>query len=440
MWSKTMMTLIAAVLLLSAQDDATKKEVEDLKRRVQELEKKQGASAQVESQNKSKITFYGFLRLDIIRDDSRAEIPGGAAQMGLIGYVRSEDPTAPAAIRAGKNGADHEQLTLHPRLSRFGMDFAGPNVGMLWEAKLSGKLEIDFYNGGSESREIPRIRHAYLKLGWDNVSFLAGQTSDCISPIFPAINADMVMWGSGNLGDRRPQIRTDVWGNIGDGVLSFAVMAGLTGADDAQSLGVVNASGALLNGQMSGVPTLQARLGYKVPFIWEKQNLDFGIWGHYAWERTDTRINNQNWFESWAAGFDLTLPLYESCLWIKVEGWMGADLDDVRGGIFQGINNRGQEIRSKGGFAELGVKPVAWWTMWAGYSTDDPANMDLTPVGVGGGNSAGRSWNRVYYIKSELTFDSFTIGFEYHYWVTEYIGGFSDGDDNRVALYFMYRF
>ncbi len=436
MWVLALLMMAAPAI---AQDD--KAEIEKLKKRVDELEKKQSvspaqaAATEVATVNKSTVKFHGFIRLDVIYDDSRAEIPGGATQMGLIGYVRSEDPAAPAAIRARSD--DNDAMTIHPRLSRFGMDFNGGTVGMLWEAKLTGKIEIDFYNGGSESRDTPRMRHAYLKLMWDNVSFLAGQTSDLISPLFPIINLDMVMWGAGNLGDRRPQIRTDVWAGVGDGTLTWSIEAGLTGAVDGQ---VINATDGKLNGQIAGLPTLQTRLGYKTPFIWEKQNLEIGVWAHYAWEDVDARINGQNRFESWAAGVDLSIPLYESCLWLKMEAWMGANLSDVRGGIFQDINANGQEIRSRGGFIELGIKPMAWLQFFIGYSTDDPARRDLTPVGVGGGNSTGRNSNRIYYFATHMTFDAFKIGVEYHHWTTEYIGGLDDGTDNRVVLFFMYTF
>ena len=71
---------------------------------------------------KSKFRLYGFLRLDAIYDDSRpnnTQIPA---------YIRSEDPAAPAAIASAPNSED---LTIHPRLSRFGLDFFGPEIAPL---------------------------------------------------------------------------------------------------------------------------------------------------------------------------------------------------------------------------------------------------------------------------------------------------------------------
>ena len=199
---------------------------------------------------KSRFRLYGFLRLDAIYDDSRpnhTQIPG---------FIRSEDPAAPAAIGSARNSDD---LTIHPRLTRFGLDFFGPETESLGGAKTSGKAEIDFYNlPSSESRNAPRMRHAYLKLAWDDVSFLAGQTSDVISPIFPVVNPDFVMWGAGNIGDRRPQFRLEWTPQAGPGNFTLQGEVGLASADDLQDLDPA-AAGAFRDGEASGKPTLQAR-------------------------------------------------------------------------------------------------------------------------------------------------------------------------------------
>ncbi|NJL28212.1 MAG: hypothetical protein HC897_10120 [Thermoanaerobaculia bacterium] len=64
---------------------------------------------------KSKMSFYGFLRLDAIYDDSQTN----GIQIPTL--VLSEDP------RLG--GGGHDSSNLHPRLTRFGMNYAGPQIG-----------------------------------------------------------------------------------------------------------------------------------------------------------------------------------------------------------------------------------------------------------------------------------------------------------------------
>jgi hypothetical protein len=121
----------------------------------------------------NKIKLYGFLRLDTIFDSQQ---PNNSQ---IILFVKSPDP------RAGGN--ENGDFTMHPRLTRLGIDWSGPRIAKLGDARLSGKLETDFQNGGTESRQIIRIRHAYLNLGWKEFSILAGQTWDTISPLFPTV-------------------------------------------------------------------------------------------------------------------------------------------------------------------------------------------------------------------------------------------------------------
>jgi hypothetical protein len=141
----------------------------------------------------NKVKLYGFLRLDLDFDSQRPS-------NGQIPFFI----TTPDARAGGSGNGD---FSMHPRLTRFGLDYTGPTVAKLKDAKLTGKFEADFENGGSESRQIIRIRHAYLRLGWKDFSITGGQTWDVVSPLFPTVNHDSLMWNAGNVGDRRPQLR-----------------------------------------------------------------------------------------------------------------------------------------------------------------------------------------------------------------------------------------
>lgn len=417
------------------------KTLREQERRIAELERKLAEARPAEAEKdksglvhwneltvgSSKFKLYGFLRVDAIFDDSRP------SNTHTIAFIRSEDPTAPASIGNDENDGD---FTIHPRLTRIGLDFDGPVVATLGDMKTTGKLEIDFYNNGlagqSESRQAIRLRHGYMKLTWGDFFFLGGQTMDVISPIWPAVNPDLVMWGAGNLGDRRPQLRLEYTPAVGDGRLILQGAIGLSGADDNSDLDAAGTFGAgFRDGETSSRPTIQGRLAYRFP-LWEKQNFELGVWGHRAWEEPDTRFNGENDFDSHALGLDLTLPLFRDMLWVKGELWEGKNVDDVRGGIFQGINTvTGREISSIGGFAEVGVKPLSWYTISAGYSTDDPQNSDL--------NAGGRAQNQIWYFSQRASFDPVEFGIDYLYWKTKYIG-FDAGDDNRVQAFVSYKF
>lgn len=372
----------------------------------------------------SMFTLYGYLRVDAIRDDSRPN------NTQLPAFIRSEDPTAPAAFGAKSHDPD---FNLHPKLTRVGLDFKGPQVSGLGDPKLTGKLETDFYNAtATESREALRIRVAYLQLTWNNFAVYGGQMWDVISPLFPIVNPDLVMWGAGNLADRRPQIRGEWWTNVGDSKLTLTGMLGATSAVDAQDLD----ANTYRDGDASARPTLQARAGWKTT-IGEKQQLDFGIWAHNAAEQTDTAFGTtaQRNFDSSAYGIDLTIPIYQDVVWVKGELWTGRNLDDVRGGILQGINSAGQEIKSRGGFGEIGFKATDHTRLYAGWSFDDPDNDDL----IVSPTNAPRSRNAIAYAAAEWEFKPVKFGLHYLRWTTGY-KGFDDGDDNRFQFYAQYSF
>ncbi|MBI3845327.1 MAG: hypothetical protein HY292_11895 [Planctomycetes bacterium] len=430
-----------------AQDlQSLEKKIEDQQRQIDELRAMKGGSASAAATNDkdkaaddtvhwkelrvgdSKFKIYGFLRLDAIYDDSRPN------NTQTVGFILSEDPAAPAGSTAGhRNKPD---FTMHPRLTRFGIDFDGPTVSGLSDAKLTGKLEVDFYNNGlqpqAESREALRLRHGWLRMGWDDFSILAGQTNDVISPLFPIVNPDFVMWGAGNLGDRRPQLRAEYAPKIDDDskVISQGEI-GLTGANDNQDLDAAGANGSgFRDGETSGLPTFQGRLAYATTV--DKQPLEVGAWGHYAWDKPDTQFGGKNRFSSYALGIDYKIPVYEDRLWVKGELWTGANLSDVRGGILQGINKTtGEEIAARGGWAEVGFKPETWWTLAAGWSTDDPDNNDLP--------SGARSLNRIWYLATRFQWKPVEMGVDFLHWKTEY-QGFGDGTDNRVQAFVSYSF
>jgi hypothetical protein len=363
----------------------------------------------------NQLKFYGFLRLDLDVDSQRANND----QAPL--FITSADP------RIGKPGAG--DFSMHPRLTRFGVDYSGPRIAALGDTKLSGKLELDFANGGLESRPIIRIRHGYLKMDWDHqVSILAGQTFDLVSPLFPTVNTDTLMWNAGNPGDRRPQFRLAWEPKSGQGQWSFSGAAGLTGAIDGQDLD----NNGYRDGEESGMPNAQARVGYAHSSWVKDQRASFGVSGFYGWLNTSRAIAGRTDFHSQLVNLDYTLPL-NSRLSLRGEGWWGRNLSDVRGGAGQGINlANGREIRARGGWSELSLRLFRRWSLHPGYTTDDPVDADI-PGG-------GRTRNRAFYVGNRITpGGNFLFGFDYLRWRTDY-KGFLPGISNRVNIFLQYNF
>lgn len=367
-----------------------------------------GASAQtvaapVQAEaNKSAVSFYGFARFDVIFDGSRPN-----------------SFQSPTFIRSEAAGAENRgNLVMHPRLTRFGVNYRAPNDGT--GPAVLANLEIDFQNGGSNSRAIPRYRHAFLQMRWGPHALLAGQTWDVVSPLFPTVNADTLMWNVGNMGDRRPQLRYAYEPKTG---LNLRAAIGLTGAVDN-----LDADGNGVNdGEASQTPNFQWRLGYTAA----GGKLFVGASAHYARLHTDTAIAGENDFTSHSIGADADLRLTPSVA-VRAEAWMGSNLGDFRGGIGQSFNvTTGRAVESRGGWVELGLRRGRYG-LSTGLTIDDPQDGEVA--------DGAPTQNRAWYVTNQLRVASpVTAGVDYIYWRTEF-KGVNEGTDNRVNAYLAYTF
>jgi len=397
--------------------------------------KSQGLSLTV---GETSIKFYGFVRLDMHYDDSHPN------NTQLISCIKSEDKNAAAALPGVAEMPNSADFTMSARLTRFGVDVTSPTIAMLGDARASAKIEIDFLaNGGSEavsiSRAVPRMRLAYLKLAWDDFSILAGQGWDVFSPLNPTVNGEFVMWGAGNLGDRRPMIMADYHPAVAGGTLILQGEVGLTGAVDNQNLDVGAVTTTVRDGEASAVPTFMARIAYKHPHLWvEKKTFEVGVWGDFAKEHLDRLPAGytENRFTSTGFGLDVTLPLHD-LVDIRGEVWGGKNLDDVRGGILQGISNvdGGTEVRSRGYWIEAAVKPLDWYTLHLGTSRDNPFNHDIAAPVAATNAPAGAVDNHVFYVGNRFNLGGgLLLGFDYLHWTTQWRGDLANGTDNRFSV------
>ncbi len=388
------------------------------------------------------LKFYGFLRADMFYDTQH---PNNVLVPAAIKASENDANAAAFPGVAAKKGS--EDFEVSARLTRFGFDITGPKVEKIG-AKVSGKLEIDFYstNVVSDSRAEPRMRHAYVKLAWDDFYVLAGQTSDIISPLFPSVNSDLVMWGAGNLGDRRPQFQFGFTPKVGEGMVSAVLEMGVTGANDGQNLDAAASGVTYLDGVSSGLPTIQGRLGYKGPHFWLKEKkFEIGAWAHYAQEKLETApfgAFTEDKFTSSAFGLDLTLPIIDM-LQIKGEAWSGKNVDDVRGGIFQGVTsfNGGTEIKARGYWAEFELKADDWYALSVGVSVDNPIDEAIANPAAGTNAPTGATSNKIIYVANRFMLgNGLTIGADLLHWTTTWGGNLEDGVDNRVNIFVQWNF
>jgi hypothetical protein len=373
--------------------------------------------------NASQFELYGFVRLDGVYDDSRMQHNQHAF------WVLSEDSRFCPQ--------DDSHLTVHPRLTRLGLRMQPKDIGD--GVKARAVLEVDFQNGGSESREILRMRVGYFEITRSDFIFRAGQDWDVISPLYPGVHLGGLMWNAGNLGDRHPQAWLAWKPGVADGDISTTIASGLTGAVDNKDL---DANG-LLDGSESGQPFLQARIGTEQS-LWTNRPSKAGLWGHWAKEEM-TANGELTTCESWVAGFDASIPL-TGRVSIEAEGWVGENLSDLRGGIGQGVNALTcREVGARGGWAQLAINPVDKWRAYVGGTVDDPDNDDvpsLDDVQTAGLpiRATGRTLNWSVFVSNHFRpWQPVQVGFEYQYWVTEF-RGLNKGVSNRYNLHFGFYF
>jgi hypothetical protein len=352
--------------------------------------------------NKSAVSFYGMARLDLIFDDSR---------------VNSFQ--APTFVRSEADGAENRgNFNMHPRLTRFGVNYRAAQVA--GGPAVSGRLELDWQNGGSNSRAIPRYRHAFLQMSWGAHSLLAGQTWDIISPLFPTVNADSLMWNAGNMGDRRPQLRYSYEPKAG---LNLRAGIALTGAID--NLDADN--NGIPDGEASQTPGFQGRVGYNTA----NGKVLFGASTHYARLHTDTPLAGNTDFGSHSFGVDVELR-FTAMVTVKGEAFTGSNLGDLRGGAGQALNvPLGREIDSHGGWVELGLRRGKYG-FTTGFTMDDPADADVAASGI--------TQNRAWYVTNQFRVaPPVMAGVDYIYWRTQFKGA-NNGTDNRVNAYIAFTF
>lgn len=418
-------SLLAFVSVAGAADAAS--ENAELKKRVEKLDKElaelkqviSGQSQATEALPTKKplwssldIQLYGYLKLDAAYDTSRTDV-GNFAR-----WVEREN-----------TNSNDDQFNMTARQSRFGAMITGPDSG---DMKTSGRVEVDFYEGGSENKARLMMRHAYMKMDWpaDRFSVIAGQTSDVISPLVPTTVNYSVAWWTGNIGYRRPQIRlTKELGldNGNDLKLEGAI---------ARTIGRGDAVGGTESGEDSGKPTLQGRVSTTVD-LFEVAPAAVGLSGHYGREEYDTAPNGSNRdFTTWSLNVDFVQPV---CDWltIKSELFTGENLSAYLGGIGQGVTtdagpNQYDEIGSAGGWVAASLGPWDNNRFNVGLAMDDVDRGDV--------DEGARTLNRSVFANMFCSLSkNVDWAVEVSHWKTDYAGN-GDAESVRFQTAFIYKF
>ncbi len=357
-------------------------------------------------------TFYGYIKLD-------ASLDSALTNNGDFAYL----------VLPYAEGEEHSEFNMTANQTRLGVVFDGPGSD---DVDVSGRIEFDFYGGGGENKANPMLRHAYLEMKFAAVDVLAGQTSDIVSPIVPTTINYIVLWKSGDIGYRRPQIRLTKAMDISDGT-------GITAAVSAnRSMGRGN------DGEAIGMPSFQGRLAVSTKLMGDRPMIVGvgGLWGREESTHADS-LGATTVYELEQTGIavDAVIPIGDM-LTLKGQYFTGKNLAQYLGGIGQGIaeipveearNYEPVEIETSGWWAQISVKASDAVAINVGAGSDDPEIPE-------GDIANNLEKNTTYYGNVIWSVaPSATIGAEYAMFETEYVGG-ETYENNRMQLSFMYKF
>jgi hypothetical protein len=361
-------------------------------------------------------TFYGYIKLDASYDSAMTN-DGDFAYI-VLPYEDEKDA----------------EFNMTAKQTRFGVKFDGGGTDAVG---MSGIIEFDFYGGGAENKPNPMLRKAYMLFKTSAVDILAGQTSDVISPIVPTTLNYIVLWKSGDIGYRRPQIRLTKAVKVADDTkLKFAVSANRSMGRDKNG------------GETVGMPSFQGRVAVGTKLMGGVAEL--GVSGLMGREEAVSAADTTTYeLDQSVVAVDLSLPLGEMVT-LKGQYFKGSNLAHYLGGVGQGIaeipaegagNTELVEIEASGWWTQLTVKPNQSWQFNVGAGSDDP-ELDEDDTA---GNDLEK--NTTYFGNAIWTVTpSAVVGVEYAMIETEYMVR-DEGEtttesyqNSRLQLSFMYKF
>lgn len=259
-------------------------------------------------------------------------------------------------------------------------------------ASFSGEMDVDFYGGQHPSaggRAFPnlRIRRARADLAWSGLSVMIGQDAPPIVELNPSSLAAMGFpgfSGSGNLWLWLPQIRARFEAGT-------TLRVGLEAAALAPTDGSAQADPFYTKpdqAERSRRPFAQGRLivGWGDP----EAGGELSLGGHYGWFATASGEYLISRAVAAHTRFFLTRFVE-----VRAEAFLGQGLGTLGGGgAYQNFGSNGVMLRTRGGWAQLNLKPTREVEVGGGVGLDDPNNRDFDPADYTA--SFGRTLNKTY--------------------------------------------
>jgi hypothetical protein len=278
---------------------------------------------------------YGFIKLDMAYDQARTNNGNYAFWVNSAG-----------------NKSEESEFNMTARQTRLGANISYDNLD---DKVVTARFEVDFYGGGTENKNMPMLRHGYMKIDYGKYYILAGQTSDVISPLVPSTVNYTVLWNNGNIGYRHPQLQI---GFTCDHGVEFVGALSRNIAGDFDNDGNDD-------GESSSLPTVQGRVSYG------SSGMNVGLSGHYG-KVNFTGISAFEDSESYSINAHYSCSFMD-IFQVKGELFNGVMLDQYLGGIGQAFDTtNGEGIESSGGWINASASPTSNTVYNIGVGVDKP--------------------------------------------------------------------
>ncbi len=348
------------------------------------------------------------------------------------------------------------------RQTQLGFSFFAPKIGK-W--RLSGDLQLDFFGGNppvynGRAFSPLRLRIARAKLESGRFAVIVGQDDPIISPLNPTSLAQVgfpALAESGNLWSWTPQAKV-AYQLISTERERLTIEGGILAPYNGQTNTDFQFETRPDAGERSRMPALETRISYQrgdlanaptnAYLAFDPQPFQIGLGVHYGRQlavparddinRPGTTIN------SVAVAGDYVIPI-TSKMTLTGEAFWGRALGGLGGGIVQGIvfpfyGSRAIGVRSRGGWAQLQVRPMNNVAIHLAYGLDDPYNEDLQGTRFDLTAGTSRAGNRTFSGNILYRFRSnFIISTEYRFMQT-YFTTQPSKTNNHINIGFAYSF
>ena len=346
-----------------------------------------------------------------------------------------------------RNSQKRNHTTLSMQDSILGLQFETPEANHGWT--FTGRAEIDLVDTSTCNQNSYGVhwRHLYINAehesGW---SILFGQTWHLWKIVTPSEIDGAWMENAGHPYRRSPQIRvTKKWAWEDS---SFEARVGIL--KGGPGMGEDRDDDGIQDNTASPWALFEGAMVYDHVAPWQDDGKRWliGVGGMYGRNRshrpTDAGWNGQeDDYDSMMGLVGLSLPMGRFTLTGQFYG--GENLGRIQAGCAQGVAfhslyDRGNEIRTIGGFVDLGYQLNDDWSFAIGWGCDDPINSDVE------GDLAGNEIiynDRAYICAFYQVTDNFKLGLEYARLLTSYVNdpaADGDYDADRVQFSAFYDF